>query len=92
MKYQCPVCAVIQNDIRDFDDDTHCYKCPACKSEFLDEPIKKTIMKEFEGDVLKGRYGYEIVDDIGNGLTENYGILKDLENKKVRITIEEIEG
>jgi len=45
---------------------------------------------EFEGEVLAGRYAYEIVDEVGNGFTELRGILKDLNDKKVHIIIIEL--
>lgn len=46
---------------------------------------------EFKGEVLRGRASYEIVDEIGDGLTELRGILKPFENKRVHIEVEEIE-
>ena len=51
--------------------------------------MKKTYC-EFEGDVLRSGDFYEIVNEIGDGLTEVNGILKAFENKKVCITIEEV--
>lgn len=51
---------------------------------------KKEKIVEFEGEVLRGNDCYEIVDEIGDGLTELRGILKPFEDKKVHITVEEI--
>ncbi len=51
---------------------------------------KKSLVEEFEGEVLEGRESYEICNEVGDGFTELKGILKKFCGKKVRITLEEI--
>ena len=52
--------------------------------------MDKDTLIEFDGEVLRGRNAYEIVDEYGDGITELGGILKSFENKKVHIIIEKI--
>lgn len=49
--------------------------------------MKDSKYDSFEGEVLRGRDAYEIVDEI-QGFTELRGFLAPYENKKVHITIE----
>lgn len=47
-------------------------------------------MVEFEGEVLRNRNEYEIINEYGDGFTEINGILEQFRNKKIHIEIEEI--
>lgn len=70
----CPHCFCMTKTIKG--------KCGKCREE------RKMKSISFEGEVLKGRNGYEVVNEVGNSLDK---ILEQFKNKKVFIIVEDVE-